>query len=237
MKLRLTLHNITKHFNEVQALRGIDATVSSGDRICVLGHNGAGKSTLLHIISTLSRPLSGRICFEIDDAPVTERRVIRRWVILSAHESMLYDDLTAMENLRFVNGLYRLDLTDEALEAAIKEVGMVHARHTLLRACSTGMRQRLSFLRALLPRPALLLLDEPFSGLDQKGAALLKGKLERTCPTWVMVTHQLRLGYQMANRFWILRHGRIISDQPKSDLSFEALEELLGRQTPDEVLR
>jgi len=150
---------------------------------------------------------------------------------------MLYDDLTAIENLRFVNGLYRLNLTDETMDQAIDEVGMAHARDTLLRTCSTGMRQRLSFLRALLPRPSLLLLDEPFSGLDSKGAALLQQKLENTCATWIMVTHHLRLGYEMANRFWILRHGKIMSDRAKSELTFEEFQDLNRQQTPDEVLR
>jgi heme exporter protein A len=230
----IELQGVGKTFGETTALRSFSATVQEGERIGVIGHNGAGKSTLLNIIATLVRPSSGKIDFRLDGETLSNANQIRRQLSYLSHEPMLYGDLTAAENLRFVAQMYGRELDEQSLMDVLREVGMETARDRLFRNCSRGMKQRLSLARALLADPRLLLLDEPFSGLDTEGVARLRSLFSTATRSWIMVTHHLHLGYALATRFWILKRGRLLHDLHKVDIDFETYLELCGA-TPEAV--
>jgi len=218
--VRVELRNVSKLFGEVAALRRVNAVFHEGERVALLGHNGAGKSTLLNLIATLTRPNSGEVAWYDDDAPATAKNQVRRLFSYLSHEPMLYPDLTALENLRFTARLLGAPADEAALLALLDQVGMSKARHRLFRNCSRGMQQRVSLARALLPQPRVLLLDEPFSGLDAEGTDKLRGALAEK--SWIMTTHDLRVGYEMADRLWILKRGRVARAVAKADITLEA---------------
>lgn len=237
MGFHIELEKVTKRFGEFAALRRLSATFHQGDRISILGHNGAGKSTLLNMIATLASPTEGEIHYFIDGEAVKQKLKIRALLTYLSHEPMLYPDLTTRENLRFVAGMYGVSLDDKALKELLERVGMSRAGDRLFRTCSRGMQQRLSIARALLPGPKLLLLDEPFSGLDSEGVRRLRGLFTDDHLSWLLVTHDLRMGYEMANRFWILRRGNLAHDLRKDEVSYEDYLELSQSATLEGVAR
>ena len=146
---------------------------------------------------------------------------------LVSHQTMLYDQLTGRENLLFYARLYGLGESVRVTEELSARMGLRSFIDLPVGACSRGMRQRLTLARALLHEPALLLLDEPFTGLDQHGCqtfARVLGEISSKHRTVLMVTHNLREGYQLASRFLILNRGRIASEQGREALAFEDLE-------------
>lgn len=221
LSFHIDLHKVSKVFGEVTALRDFSGKIHAGDRICILGHNGAGKSTLLNLLSTLARPSSGDITFRLDQQEIKETNDIRSRISFLSHQSLLYPDLTALENLRFVARMTGQSTAEQDLLALLDQVGMAYAAHRLFRTFSRGMQQRVSLARALLAKPQMLLLDEPFSGLDHKGVAQLKSLFTNPTMSWVLVTHHFGLGYELANRFWILRKGRLRHELNREDVDFE----------------
>lgn len=224
MAFRIELKKVTKQFGEFTALKNVTGVIGQGDRISILGHNGAGKSTLLNVAATLSKPTSGEVHFYDGDREIKNLLEVRRNLTYLSHEPMLYPDLTSIENLRFTARIYGMELTEDQFTELLESVGMGRARNRVFRTCSRGMQQRLSMARALIPQPNMLLLDEPFSGLDNDGVARMIKLLDTY--SWVMVTHDLRMGYEMANRFWIFRRGKLVHDVTKEGLSFEKYMEL-----------
>ena len=219
MSFRIELENVSKRFGEFIALKNVNAEIHQGDRISILGHNGAGKSTLLNIAATLTRPSSGSVRFFDGDKELKNKVEIRKNLTYLSHEPMLYPDLTAAENLRFVARMYGCELDEAALSELLESVGMARSRNRIFRTCSRGMQQRLSLARALLPQPKLLLLDEPFSGLDNEGVSRLTKRLAGY--SWVIVTHDLELGYQMADTFWVFKRGKLVHVLKKEGLDFD----------------
>ncbi len=219
MAFRIQLTNITKQFGEFTALKNVSGAIGIGDRISVLGHNGAGKSTLLNIAATLSKPTSGEVQFFDGETELKSQIDIRRRLTYLSHEPMLYPDLTSIENLKFTARIYGMELSEDDFTRLLESVGMGRARNRVFRTCSRGMQQRLSMARALIPNPKMLLLDEPFSGLDNDGVARMIKLLDSY--SWVMVTHDLRMAYEMANRFWIFRRGKLAHNISKDGLSFD----------------
>ena len=201
-------------------MREVNLTLSEGDFCCVFGPNGAGKSTLLKIISTLMKPTQGEVLWR---SPAWDRSRIG----LVSHQTMLYDQLTGRENLLFYARLYGLRDSMRVTEELSERMGLRSFIDLPAGAYSRGMRQRLTLARALLHEPALLLLDEPFTGLDQHGSQTfgrVLGEISSKHRTVLMVTHNLREGYQLASRFLILNRGRIASEQGKESLAFADLE-------------
>lgn len=221
MSFKVTLDKVGKQFGEFTALRPFSENVEMGDRISILGHNGAGKSTLLNLIATLSRPSEGEIYYHMDGHELEKRPAIRQLMTYLSHEPMLYPDLTAEENLRFVAGMYNVPFDETRYKELLDMVGMSRIGDRLFRNCSRGMQQRLSIARAMLPNPKLLLLDEPFSGLDSEGIRRLKGLFLKPELSWVLVTHDLELGWELANRFWILRKGKLVHSLNKDKTTRE----------------
>ncbi|HHB91232.1 MAG TPA: heme ABC exporter ATP-binding protein CcmA [Anaerolineae bacterium] len=219
---------LRKAFGRHRVLKGIDMRIEAGSSVVMFGPNGAGKTTFLRILATLSKPTSGTVRVagvDIRDNP----EGIRQYLGLVGHAPLLYDDLTAYENLRFYARLYGMEASGERIRELLERVGLWHRRHDLVRTFSRGMVQRMAIARALLHNPPILLLDEPDTGLDPQAAEMMTdllreiGGSERTI---IMTTHHLERGLALADRVLILVGGEIVFDQPASDIDYQELRPL-----------
>ena len=204
-------------FGATVVLRRVDLTVPWGARLALLGPNGAGKSTLLRAIATLSRPTAGVVQIAGRDA-FAEAPSVRRLIGVVAHQTYLYDELTALENLRFYADLYDLPAAARHAEAILDRVGLMARRNVRAGSLSRGQQQRLTLARALLHDPPLLLLDEPDTGLDLAAFGLLETLLLGEERTVVMTTHNLRQAARLCDRYAILSGGRLVRE---GDLSVD----------------
>jgi heme exporter protein A len=190
---------------------GISFTLPEGSFLSLFGPNGAGKSTLLRLLSGGLRPTSGELRLGGEPLRTREPGWQRRIGVLS-HQTFLYGALTARENLRFFGDLYALDDLEDRIRLGLESVGLGSRGDDPVRAYSRGMRQRLALARTLLHEPAVVLLDEPFTGLDAHAAAVLRDVLARLKDgrrTVVMVTHNLSEGLDLAQVVAIQVQGRI----------------------------
>ena len=220
----IDVRNLTKSFGSKYALRGVNLRVMPGESLVLFGPNGAGKTTLIRILSSLSRPSSGSV--HIGGLNLaTHSDGIRRYLGVVSHAPLLYDSLTAEENLAFFARLYDLQEPAARIAAMLEQVGLTGRRGDLVRTFSRGMLQRLAIARALLHDPEVLLLDEPDTGLDPQAAEMLHGLLTElsgrsaagdgragagpTKRTIVTITHSLERGLAIADRVIILAAGRI----------------------------
>ena len=226
----IEVQGLTKYFGRFSALRDLNLTIGTGEFVALFGRNGAGKTTFLRLIAGLSRPSSGAI--RIQPAGNDPARFLRGAIGYLSHSIALYMDLTALENLRFFAQLMDLPGGDEFLLRRIDQVGLAGREREPVRSYSRGMQQRLAIARAFLHDPDILLLDEPFTGLDQAGSDFLKNLLRsarsagRTC---VMAIHDAPLGYEMADRLVVIERGKAALDVSKASLSFDAFQERYGQ--------
>ncbi len=208
------LDQVSKLFGSFAALRQVSVDLEPGRCYVLLGENGAGKSTLLRILAGLLRPSHGKVRVFGSSEPQQARARIG----YMSHAPMLYDELTAQENLSYFRSLYsgRACLTPSE---ALRQVGLDPGLTRLLGQYSQGMRQRTSLARVLLPAPELLLLDEPFSNMDVESArqmvALLAG-FRQSDRTIVLTTHQRELAAPIADWVLTLHAGRVASFEPGS---------------------
>jgi heme exporter protein A len=236
--LGIVLDRVTKAFGTQVALDRIDLQVPQGSYAAVMGANGAGKTTLLKTIAGLAVPTSGSVRI----AGVEMRRAgpkLRSLIGVVTHETMLYADLTAAENLRFHAKLFGLRDPREAVERAAERLGIAHALDRPVRALSRGTRQRVALARALLHDPAVILLDEPYTGLDEAAAASLSELLTglATPERIVLVTlHDVGRAISGPRRLLVLSNGRIALDEP-IDGRTEALAETYSQLLRAEVRR
>lgn len=205
----LALQDITKSFGPVRALTGVTLTVAPGETLALFGPNGAGKTTLLKIAATLMRPTAGRVMlFGEDPARLPQ---LRRLIGLVSHHSYLYPGLTARENLLFAARLYGLRDASVRVDAMLDAVGLLDRGQDLVRTYSRGMTQRLSIARGLVHDPQILLLDEPYTGLDRASAGAFTGLLRamRGARTVVLTTHSIEQGVALSDRVAILVDGAV----------------------------
>ena len=212
---RLAVDGLSKRFGQFDALRAVDLEVRDGEFLGLFGPNGAGKSTLIRLLSTLATPTEGTV--RLDGEPLGEAsETVRARLGVVTHDTMLYDDLTARENLRLHARLHGVDTA--RCEALLDRVGLAHRASERPDAFSHGMRKRLSFARALLHDPDVLLLDEPYAGLDQRAAATLSEVLtEFSDRLVVMATHDFDRGFDHCDRAVVLDRGQIQLDERADD--------------------
>ena len=165
----IEVSQLTKSFGPRHALAGVDLHVAPGECVVLCGPNGAGKTTLLRILATLARPTSGDVRIAGLD-PAKAGADVRRQIGFLSHRTLLYDDLTAEQNLAFYARMYAIPDAQARIDDLLERVGLTARRHDLVRTYSRGMQQRLAVARAVLHRPALVLLDEPYTGLDPLAA-------------------------------------------------------------------
>jgi heme exporter protein A len=203
----LEARDLTKRFGRFTALAGVDLAVDHGEVLALLGPNGAGKSTLLRLLATLSRPTGGSI--RLGGADPTTDPALRGEIGLFGHETMLYDDLTARENLTLHARLHGVPDAAERRERLLERVGLRRRAGERPDRFSHGLRKRLALARALVHDPALLLLDEPHSGLDRRSADRFGDVVEAvTDRTVLLTTHDLSVATRYATRAVFLDRGR-----------------------------
>jgi heme exporter protein A len=198
---------VWKYFGDYPALRGASFEVTKGACVALLGRNGAGKTTLLRILGSLSKPSKGEV------------KILGRIGYLG-HGIGVYDDLSALENLTLFGQLAGLDNPKHAANEALERVGLIRVKEGLAREFSRGMRQRLAIARAFLHNPDLLLLDEPFTSLDDRAVAVLQQLLSDARArgsTIVMSTHQIREAMELASDVALLDRGRVIFSGPRNN--------------------
>ncbi len=218
----IEVRGLAKYFGRFSALRDLHLTVQKGEFIALFGRNGAGKTTFLRILAGLSRPSAGQI--QIQFSHVLTPSEARGAMGYLSHNTALYADLTALENLRFFAQLMSVPSDDADLLEKIERVGLAGREREPVRNFSRGMQQRLAIARAFLHDPSILLLDEPFTGLDQYGTDFLKGYLAdahsagKTC---LMAIHDAPLGYELADRLVVIEKGITALDVAKRSMSLE----------------
>ncbi len=178
----LVARRLGKRYGSKRVLRGIDLSLSRGGFLVVTGPNGSGKTTLLRICAGLAQPTEGTI----------ERSAVRSAVGYLGHEPLVYRELTAFENLDLYGRLYRVPERRERIGMLLERFGLWEVRHERVASYSRGMTQRLALCRVVLHQPELLVLDEPYSALDEAGAELLDAQLaelQGEC-TFLLATHE-----------------------------------------------
>jgi heme exporter protein A len=213
----VTVTGLTKRYGHQRALAKVDVELRAGSLCAVLGPNGAGKSTLLGILSTLIRPSGGTVRYRTGDADVAGGADLRAQIGVLAHESFVYGELTGTENLEFYGRMYSVAGVRERARALLDEVGLDdRARDRAARTYSRGMLQRLALARALMHAPPLLLLDEPFTGLDRAGSAALARTLARAREDGrvvLVITHDLEALDGVCDHVVVLRRGKVVLDE------------------------
>ena len=209
------IRGVTKSFGRTPVLRSIDLDVPQGTVLSLLGPNGSGKTTLIRVLSTLTKPDAGEV--RIGGAGIGRQSArLRRLIGVVGHDPLLYDDLTARENLSFVCRMFDLDRVDERVHSVSDRMSMTTHLDRKIGAMSHGMKKRFSIARALLHDPQVLLLDEPETGLDQEALSLLDSVIvsrSESGRTVIMTTHNLERAVALGDRMAILASGRVAYDE------------------------
>ncbi len=221
----ILVRKLVKRFGLKAVLRGLNFQVQAGEFVVILGPNGAGKTTFLRILASLSRPTLG-------DVMITGKRLpgqaseVRRSLGVVSHLPLLYGDLTAEENLQFYGRMYAVPELGKRLDDVLEMVGLSARKRDLVRTFSRGMQQRLAIGRAVLHDPAVMLFDEPHTGLDQDACVMLDNVLKEVAArgrTVVMTSHDLARVADLASRFDVLSHGVIVASAQSSEIGPDQL--------------
>ena len=202
---------LIRRFDRHEALSGVDLSVAPGECLAIFGPNGAGKTTLLRVLAGLLDPSGGRA--SVAGVTLPGGHAARAQVGLISHHSMLYPALTARENVEFAARLHGLEAPRASAESALARLGVLDRANVPVRVLSRGLQQRVSIARAFVHVPRVVLLDEPYTGLDATGAAALSAALEDLKSggaALVLVTHHLDEGLAIATHVAVMRAGRFV---------------------------
>ena len=216
----LQAQGLVREYGSVIAVNGIDLSLVRGEFLTIFGPNGAGKTSLLALLAGALRPSRGQVWLRGEALDFGEVEWRRRIGVLS-HQSFLYGHLSAEENLRFYGQLFGLSDVDNVVRDKLQHLGLQERAASLVRDLSHGMRQRLALARALLHDPDIVLLDEPYTGLDPSAALVLQGVLSDLRDgrrTVVMVTHNLSEGVALATTVAIMNRGRFVWQGKRAEL-------------------
>lgn len=216
----IEVKNLVKRFGLKTVLKKVDFIASPGEFVILLGPNGAGKTTFLRILASLSRPSLGLVKVAGFNLPAQSAAVRQRLGVVS-HMPLLYEDLTAEENLQFFGRMYNIDHISNRISVVLDLVGLTNRRRDMVRTFSRGMQQRLAIGRAVLHDPDVMLFDEPYTGLDQDASEMLDGVLQNVAAagrTVVMTSHDLARAEELGTRFDILTRGVICASASKTEL-------------------
>ena len=205
----LETHALVRRFGHAAAVAGVDLRLERGECLAVFGPNGAGKTTLLRLMAGLLKPTSGTVRVRGED--LRGNAAARARIGLISHQSMLYRSLSARENVVFAAKLYGMANPTIAASDALRRMRILDRADAPVRALSRGMQQRVSIARAIVHRPTVVLLDEPYTGLDAAGGAALTDMLRELRAgdaTLVLVTHNLDEGLALASHAAVMLAGR-----------------------------
>jgi len=228
----ISVTNLQKTYGGISALKGLEFEISKGEFVLIFGPNGAGKSTLFMILSTLLAPSHGEILINKVNLN-NNTNEIRKIIGLVSHEPYLYENLSALENLKFFADLYDIDNSLKKAKELLVTLELEGREHELIRNYSRGMKQRVALARALIHEPDILLLDEPFSGLDIFGISIvieILRKLKLAGKTILMSTHNYDESIDLADKIFVLVNGKIkleISEIFSRDRFMETYRELI----------
>src|SRR5574340_668691 len=222
----LEVQDLTRAFGVRKALDGVTFDRPEGAFLSIFGPNGAGKTTLVKVLTTLLTPSEGSAKVLGMDV-VADAVDLRKGIGLISHNPLLYPDLTAEENLLFFAEMYGIDGPEARVEELLAAVELDHRKLDLTRTFSRGMMQRLSIARALLHRPRVIFLDEPYSGLDPHAMDILDSLIAqiRSQHTFVMISHDLDKGLELCSHALILARGRVVLFEPREALDDRAFRE------------
>jgi len=235
---RVVVDDVSRHFGRRRAVSRVTFHASRGQILGLLGPNGAGKSTLLALLATLLRPTSGTIRFGTRDASTADD-ALRSHIGVLGHDLFLYPELTARENLAFFGALYGARDANAAARQALDRAGLADRGDDVVSSFSRGMRQRVALERALIHQPRLLLLDEPFTGLDDASTAVLLARLRglrEEGAIVILATHDLDLADGLLDEAIFLRDGRMIHTAARPEAlrsTYRAV--MTGRPAPSGV--
>ncbi len=229
----LEVQGLTKSFGNHLALRGIDLEVGQGESVVIFGPNGAGKTTLIKVLATIMNPSSGKVL--VDGLNLkNDAEEARRRIGVVSHQSFLYSNLTTYENLEFYSRMYDVPRRRERIHEVVAMVGMTSRLHDRVGTLSRGMQQRLAIARSLLHKPAIMLLDEPETGLDQQAISMLWRALQtegERKPSIILTTHNLERGLELGDRLLILDRGMIVYEGSRQALDLATLKEAYHQST------
>jgi heme ABC exporter ATP-binding subunit CcmA len=220
----LLTRNLPKTFGRFSALRSLSIDVPRGESLVIVGRNGAGKTTFLKIVSSIIRSYTGEVVVAGKNLKQADDGT-RSTIGFVSHESLLYKDLTVRDNLDFYARMYGVADRDRKIREIIARVDLEAKTDVLVRALSRGMKQRLSLARAFIHGPGILLLDEPFTGLDERASEILDrflGEFKTSGGTLVMVTHDIERGWRLADRVVVFEKGKIVHETAPRESSFDA---------------
>ena len=208
---------LVRHYGRRRALDGVSLALEPGECLALFGPNGAGKTTLLRVLAGLLRPQAGTV--RVGGVTLAGDAEARAQVGLVSHQSMLYAALTVRENLVFSARLYGVSQPARAAEAALERLRVLDRAESTVRSLSRGLQQRVSIARAIVHQPRVVLLDEPYTGLDEVGAAALTAALTELAAhgvAMILVTHNLAEGLALATHAAIMRDGQIVRSEPRA---------------------
>lgn len=217
----IEVKGLTRRFGHKTVLQDLDFQAEAGECVLLLGQNGSGKTTLIRILAGLLRPHGGQISL-LGHGVGADLPILRRQLGVVLHQPLLYEHLTAAENLKLYAALYDIDNSPAQIEYMMQRFSMKRHADEIVRTFSRGMKQRLSLARALLNSPQILLLDEPYTGLDPSGCETLTETLKQQAELGqaiLMTTHDLTYASQAATRIDILADRRISESLPAGDFS------------------
>lgn len=226
-KYAIETEGLTKVFGDRKAVNDVSIAIPEGSFVSIFGPNGAGKTTLLRMLSTLARPTSGRASLLGIDLKEHADKARARIGLIS-HNPMLYPDLTAEQNLMLYARLYGVVDPERRVMDLLSAVELKHRRYDAVGTFSRGMTQRLAIARALVHDPSVVFLDEPYSGLDPHAMDIFDDLIDsvRDGRTFVMVSHDLRKGFEMCSHALVLAKGKVVEFSAKEDLDWDAFEAL-----------
>ncbi len=222
----LIIRDISHRYGPQWVLTRLSLEVLAGQCLSILGPNGAGKSTLLHIIATLTEPTAGDLLIGTTSLQANPLG-IKRHIGLVSHKPLLYPHLTAWENLQLFGHLYRVNQQTQRAEVLLQRVQLWQHRHKPVKSLSHGQKQRVAIARALLHNPNVLLLDEPYSGLDLRAAEQLDDILAELIDlghTLLITTHDLQRSLMRSGQVIILARGRLIYQANTDEVTLETLQ-------------
>lgn len=223
--MRLRASQLTRDFGHRTIVKNATFSVQPGEVVTIFGPNGAGKTTLIKILATLLKPTSGKLEIEGTDA-IAEYSDVRHRLGVVIHENLAYPSFSPYENLQFFGQMYGVKQLEHRATTLLAEVGLQRFLHEPLRIFSRGMTQRFMIAKALLHAPSVLLLDEPFSGLDAAARQVVLDRIaqERQKGTGIVITtHNTELGYLAGTRFIFMIKGELEEVARKDEIEAETL--------------